>query len=459
MSSPISRRSLLRAFGPSALLLSPILSSARPAAGAASKRRLVLFHVPNGVIPFKFWSVGPSGKGFDFKGLPTEALLPVAEHLTMIRGLNFPGLDHGGVPGVFTNSRQKGKGPPSGPSIDWFIAEKNQAGASKTPIHSLQVGVDCSDPKSLATMITYDNKGVGQAPENDPAKVFDTLFADLKAACARDGQTEKVDPAARRRRSILDALRKDVSRARTSLGLTASEANKLDEHESAIRTLELRIADLEDTAARICKDGGSAGFDEIQQAIRDAEMPGRGRIHADLIVLAFELDLTVAASIAHFYDGGNPGAQKDLSWFRYKDGRYDSSGARVTAFHHRLSHLDTREEVDVANKLLAVTRWTLENLTYLAQKMDAIKGPNGSMLEEGLILYLNNIGNGARHTRDDIPCLLLGSAGGRFPKGEYIYDERSKGQPHGRLLTSIVRAFGHDSVSSFGDYENSSPLF
>jgi hypothetical protein len=80
--------------------------------------------------------------------------------------------------------------------------------------------------------------------------------------------------------------------------------------------------------------------------------------------------------------------------------------------------------------------------------MDHVVEGNGkSMLDNSLVVWLNGLGKGNNHTRDNIPYVLAGSAGGYFPTGRYLtYDNA-----HNDLMVSILNAMGLPNEKTFGD--------
>jgi hypothetical protein len=449
MTARYTRRSLFRRVGPAAFLLSPLLRVARVEA-ASARKRFVLFHLPNGYNGARFWPSG-DGKAFDLTGKTLQPLAPLKDKMLLIKGLKHPGGGHSEISGLFTNRKLIGDNLADGPSIDWFLAQKIAASAQKTPVHSLQLGIDCPSPASKNCSQTKDDTGAIRALENDPAKVFDDLFKNLKASCVPGAAASSADDL--RRRSILDAVRVEIASAKKQLGLTGPELLKLDQHESSIRALEAQLAALKDRAGSAC--ASSADPKTFESSIRNSAMALRGRAHADLTLLALELDMTAVVAISHFFEGGNAGKQLDLAWFRAGKDGYDPNGETLKVFHHRLSHRDSSEAPNIAEKLFAVDKWVFENLAYLATRMDQITTSSGSLLDNSCVLYMSTIGDGKLHSINNIPCLILGSAGGRLPVGQFMTNTVAN---HGRVLTSVIQAFGHD-VAEFGNKGGSTALF
>ena len=99
--------------------------------------------------------------------------------------------------------------------------------------------------------------------------------------------------------------------------------------------------------------------------------------------------------------------------------------------HHQLSHEpDSNEEA--RDKLTRINKWYCEQVAYLAKRLAETPEPggNGSLLDNTLIVWTNELGKGNSHTLDNIPFVLVGN-GLDFTMGR-AHD--FKGVPHNRLL-------------------------
>ena len=68
------------------------------------------------------------------------------------------------------------------------------------------------------------------------------------------------------------------------------------------------------------------------------------------------------------------------------------------------------------------------------------------MLDNTLVLWTNELGQGNSHTLDNIPFVLVGN-GLDFRMGRSI---KFGGVPHNRLLVSLAHGFGHH-IETFGN--------
>ena len=78
--------------------------------------------------------------------------------------------------------------------------------------------------------------------------------------------------------------------------------------------------------------------------------------------------------------------------------------------HHELSHEpDSNEKAQ--NKLMKINHWFAEQLAYLAKRLADTPEPGGagSLLDNTLFVWTNELGKGNSHTLDNIPFVLVGN--------------------------------------------------
>jgi hypothetical protein len=124
--------------------------------------------------------------------------------------------------------------------------------------------------------------------------------------------------------------------------------------------------------------------------------------------------------------------------------------------HHSLSHEPDSNE-DAQTKLTKINRWFCEQLAYLTKRLAETPEPGGegSLLDNTLIVWSNELGKGNSHTLNDIPFVMVGN-GLDFQMGRSLKFGRTA---HNRLLLSLAQGFGHD-ISKFGnpDFCGDGPL-
>jgi hypothetical protein len=127
--------------------------------------------------------------------------------------------------------------------------------------------------------------------------------------------------------------------------------------------------------------------------------------------------------------------QAKMKWLEINDG------------HHGLSHEPDKNEEAVA-KLTKINKWFAGELRYLVEKLSNTPEPGGegSLLDNTLIVWTNELGKGNSHTLDNIPFLLVGGGFG-FQMGRSLKFDKAA---HNRLWMSIAHGMGH-RIESFGN--------
>ena len=87
-------------------------------------------------------------------------------------------------------------------------------------------------------------------------------------------------------------------------------------------------------------------------------------------------------------------------------------------------------------------------MAYLAKRLAETPEPGGpgSLLDNTLLVWTNELGKGNSHTLDNIPFVLVGT-GLDFKTGRSLKYPRL---PHNRLLLSLAHGFGH-RIDTFGN--------
>jgi hypothetical protein len=85
--------------------------------------------------------------------------------------------------------------------------------------------------------------------------------------------------------------------------------------------------------------------------------------------------------------------------------------------HHLLSHSDTPD-------WLKVNQFFVEQLAYIARRLDAIQEGDRTALDNSMILFCSSMLTGG-HDATQLPVVLLGRGGGRIQTGR-VLDYRGK---------------------------------
>jgi hypothetical protein len=407
--STLDRRTFLRGVG--TLMALPVLEKMVPlrAFGATRDTRIVrnaYLFVPNGV-EITHWTPTVEGAAFD---LPTilEPLADVKGSLNVLTGLTqFHAFANGDGPGDHARScacwltgvqarKTSGADIRNGPSVDQVAAQHI---GKYTRFPSLElgcergaVGGDCDSGYSCAysSNIAWRNETTPVAKEINPRLVFDRLFG--------NGDDEEADESLARRQlfkqSILDFVSDDAARLQKQLGKRDRE--KMDEYFTSVREIEDRLVRFEKNQSVVAKSG-------LTRPEGVPEDYGEHiRLMADMMILAFQADLTRTCTLMFANDGSNRS--------------YAQIG--VPEGHHDMSH-HGGDPVKLAKKR-AIDRFHVEQLAYTLKKMESIKEPEGTLLDNTILMYGAGICDGNAHNHDNLPIVLAGKAGGTIATGRHM---------------------------------------
>ena len=169
-------------------------------------------------------------------------------------------------------------------------------------------------------------------------------------------------------------------------------------------------------------------------------MPRISKLQIDLMVNSLAADFARVVTLQYTNSVGDA----KMRWLGIDEG------------HHQLSH-EPDDNDKARDKLTRINHWFAEQLAYLAQRLSDTPEPGGggSLLDNTLIVWTNELGKGNSHTLDDIPFVLLGN-GLDFRMGRSL---KFPQLPHNRLLLSLAHGMGH-RIDRFGnpDYCGDGPL-
>jgi hypothetical protein len=98
--------------------------------------------------------------------------------------------------------------------------------------------------------------------------------------------------------------------------------------------------------------------------------------------------------------------------------------------------------------LIKINAWHAEQVAYLLDQLNATQdAAGGTLLDQSVVLWGNELGAGNTHTYKDIPWLLAAGSGTGLDTGRFLsFDDR----PHNDLLVSMCHAMGLADVETFG---------
>ncbi|MDB5349234.1 MAG: hypothetical protein JWN86_481 [Planctomycetota bacterium] len=419
-----NRREFIRDLGVGAAALPFLLNL--PSLGFANqtqrKKRLVVMFSPNGIVPKTFWP-DQEGEAFTFKE-SLKPLEPFRDRTLVLHGVcdkvRGDGDNHMRGMGclltgieLFPGNIQGGSDTPAGwakgLSIDQEIKNHLQGQPeTRTRFGSLEFGVMVPDRADTWTRMVYAGANKPLAPIDDPYQMFGKLYGNVK-----DKESLK---------SILDDLKDDL--AKVGSKVSAEDRQLLQEHATFVREMEQEL-----------KESASAGHavPEIEPGVKEDNdnIPKITKMQIDLMVNGFAADFARVATLQITNSVG--GAR--MRWIG------------VTEGHHELSHNPDSDEKS-QEKLTKINAWYCEQMAYLAKRLAETPEPGGggSLLDNTLIVWTNELGKGNSHTLDDIPFVLVGN-GLDFRMGRSLKYPKL---PHNRLLLALAHGMGH-TIERFGN--------
>ncbi|MDP4849430.1 MAG: DUF1552 domain-containing protein [Verrucomicrobiales bacterium] len=420
-----TRREFLRHLGVSSAAL-PFLSGL-PGLNAAEDRqgkRLIIMFSPNGTIPWEFW---PEGETLDFKRI-LKPLEPFKDNLVTLRGVHNKVEGDGDrhmrgmsclltgtelLPGNIQGGSDTPAGWASGISIDQEIKNFLQSrDETRTRFGSLEFGVAVPNRADPWTRMSYAGPNQPIAPVDDPEQMLGKLYGRMKD---KESLT-----------SIIDGVRDDLAKVSKKLG--AEDRVRLEEHLTLVREME---AELQRGNEDLNLTHPVPEIDPDIELVND-NTPRLSRMQIDLLVNSMANDMTRVATLQFMRSVG----QARMNWLGIKDG------------HHSLSH-ESDENKEAVESLTKINEWFAGELAYLTKRLAETPEPggDGSMLDNTLVVWLNELGKGNSHTLDDIPFVLLGGKAHGLKAGRAL---NFGGVSHNRLWLSIAQSMGH-GIQTFGN--------
>lgn len=303
----------------------------------------------------------------------------------------------------------------SGTSIDQLLAQKF---GRFTKVPSLVLGCEpsmASVHKNYSMLysshISWSSPTTPTPLEVYPALAFDRLFKDNSSATDA---------------SVLDSVLADANSLRGKV--SRNDRIKLDEYLNSVREVEQRIEqagkrqEIQGWRPTLDKPDLPRPKDGVPQDIAE-----HMRLMSDILVLGFQTDTTRFCTLK---------LNNDHSSLRFSNLGIDYM------IHHLLSHTDNED-------WLKVNQFFIEQLAYIAGRLDSIQEGERTALDNSVILYCSSMLTGG-HIADRLPVLLLGGAGGKLQTGRVLDYQDKQNRKMCSMYLSILEKFGLQA-DQFGD--------
>jgi hypothetical protein len=151
------------------------------------------------------------------------------------------------------------------------------------------------------------------------------------------------------------------------------------------------------------------------------------RLMCDILVLGFQTDTTRITTLK---------LNNDHSSLRFPHLGVDYM------IHHLLSHSDTAD-------WLKVNQFFVEQLAYVARKLDAIHEGERTALDNSMILFCSSMLTGG-HDATQLPVVMLGRGGGKIQTGRVLDYSGKENRQMCRLYLSMLDKM-EQRPKTFGD--------
>jgi hypothetical protein len=376
------------------------------------------------------WTPAAEGREFELPAI-LQPLKNVRDDFNVLTGLTADkarahgdgGGDHARALSAFLTGAQPrktdGTDIRAGISVDQVAASRL---ADHTRLASLEIGCEngamagnCDSGYSCVYSSTMSWRSAAQPlpKEVNPKMVFERLFSSVP-----DGRRVIRD---RKRRSVLDFVRQDAGDLTKTLG--TEDRRKIDEYFTSIRDIELRIDRAEKMPpVKAPQYPAPTGIPTDRQT--------HIRLMCDLLVLAFQADVTRVSTFVI----ANEGSNMAYPFINVREG------------HHDLSHHGNDPEKK--SKIRDINTFHITQFAYLLEKLKSVKEGAGTLLDNCLIAYGSGNSDGNAHNHDNLPVLLAGKGGGAVKTGRHI--RYPKETPLNNLWLSMLDNVGV-RLSTLGD--------
>jgi hypothetical protein len=390
--------------------------------------RLCVTFSGNGFHSKEWWAKG-EGSAMEL-GRVLEPLAAYREKMLFVRGLYHEVARKGNIHSSQTGNMLSGAPIASGGEIrsgTSFDQALAQTYGRSTKVPSLVLACEKSNPSVhknysmlYSSHISWSSPTTPTPLELYPALAFDRLFKD------------EASPADR---SVLDAVMSDAADLRR--GLSGDDQRKLDEYLDSVREVEKRIenagkrGELQGWRPTLDKPNMQRPADGIPQDIAE-----HMKLMCDILVLGFQTDTTRITTLK---------LNNDHSALRFPNlPSMQQPGHGIDyMIHHLLSHSDGED-------YLKVNQLFMEQLAYIARKLDAIQEGPRTLLDNTMLMHCSSMMAGAKHDNDQLPVIVLGGAGGRLAGGRVL---DYSGKPERQLCRLFLSMMDKMDVrpKTFGD--------
>ena len=252
--------------------------------------------------------------------------------------------------------------------------------------------------------LAYSADGIQLPAQGNPSVVFRELFEEPQGGIAKQRR------GLQRRGSILDAILDEANSLGGQLG--KEDRGRLEQYLTSVREVEVRTE-----RADKWLDTPRPKVDPADQSRlnRDISLERLGeylRTMYDIVVLAFQTDLTRVVS----FSTGNEGTGPAVPEIGVKQDR------------HSLSHHNANPKL--MQDLTASDTFNIQQFSYFLDRLSQVKDADGPLIDSTMALYGSGMAFGHSHGNANLPIILAGGGGLGIKHGRHI-DLNAKSKTEG----------------------------
>jgi hypothetical protein len=148
------------------------------------------------------------------------------------------------------------------------------------------------------------------------------------------------------------------------------------------------------------------------------EFEAHAKLMADLMVIAYQTDMTRVISFMMAREGSNRS--------------YRNIG--ISDGHHSVTH--HQNDPEKIDKVMKIDQLHVQMLAYLLDRLKSTPDGDGTLLDHSMILFGSSISDGNAHTHHDLPLVLAGKGNGTVKTGRHV--RYAPETPMNNLLLSML---------------------
>ncbi|MEK6236549.1 MAG: DUF1552 domain-containing protein [Planctomycetales bacterium] len=351
---------------------------------ASRPRRSVFIYLPNGVNTHEY-QMTTAGRDYQLSK-PLRALEKHRDVITPISGMHHPhGLGrHHNCSTIWLTGAKIGPAERNSISVDQLMATVT---APRTRFPSIELS-------NQGHSLSYNADGVRLPAQGNPGVVFRELFEEPKGGVNRQRR------GLRRRGSILDAVLKEAAALDRQLG--KADKGRLEQYLTSVREVEIRARRADKWLDVPRPKVDPADRSKMNRSISLEQLGDYLRTMYDVIVLAFQTDLTRVAT----FSTGNEGTGPAVPEIGVKQDR------------HSLSHHNGNPKL--LGDLLASDAFNFQQFGYFLDRLRQTEDADGPLLDTTMALYGSGMAYGHSHGNASLPLVLAGGTKLGLKHGQHV---------------------------------------